>query len=517
MVAVIYVRVSTEDQARHGYSLEAQEEACRRKAAELGADRMEVYRDEAFTGEILERPGLQAALAAAKDAAFFIAYDPDRLSRRLAHQLLLADAVEKAGCRLEFVTMDWQNTPEGRLFYSLRGAIAEYEKEKFKMRSQLGRLAKARRGFLPFDPRTYGYRYSEGRYQVDEAKAPVYRRMVEMALAGKSMGEIAAQLNAEGVPAPQGDRWYRQTVRKILKNPVYTGTLYVNCYDTEGHKAARQQGMSASLRLRPEEEWIPIPVPPLISREEWGLLQRVLAARRRGNQGGRTYDYYLAGLVYCGHCDGGMSGGYGRSSTGQVYRYYICTRAWPSVRAQRLRTPPCPGNRHRADAIEEAVWARVREWLTDPEALARAVRDNESAGLAEKEASRIRKRLAQLDRERERAFEAFRRGLVDVEMFEKAVREAQAEKAVLEAKLRQLEEAAQAAAYAEQNMEALREMARQVAGRIDDLDWKDREKLIRLLVRRVTVHGGELVVETRISVTRGALRRWNEDVRQGGN
>lgn len=81
---------------------------------------MEVYRDEGYTGEILERPGLQAALAAAKSAAFFIVYDPDRLSRRLAHQLLLVEAIEKAGCRLEFVTLDWQANPEGRLFYFTR-------------------------------------------------------------------------------------------------------------------------------------------------------------------------------------------------------------------------------------------------------------------------------------------------------------------------------------------------------------------------------------------------------------
>ncbi|MGB9859866.1 MAG: recombinase family protein [Moorellaceae bacterium] len=498
MLAVIYVRVSTEDQARHGYSLEAQEEACRRKAMELGATRVEIYRDEGYTGEIMERPGLQAALAAAKSAAFFIAYDPDRLSRRLAHQLLLVETIEKAGCRLEFVTMDWQATPEGRLFYSLRGAIAEYEKEKFKLRSQFGRLAKAKQGYLPFNPKTYGYLYSEGKYEIDEAKAAVYRRMVDMALSGKSCSEIAAALNAEGIPGPQSDRWYRQTVRRVLKNPAYKGTLYVHMYDTEGHKAIRQRGGSASPRIRPQEDWVAVPVPPLISPEEWELLQQAITARRRGNQGGKTYYYPLSGLVYCGLCGGSMCGSYGKSRKGNIFRYYICTRAWPSVQAERRNLVSCPGNRHRADKVEEAVWGKVREWLSDPEALVRDVLDTSAADQAAKEAGRVKKRLEQAERERERVFEAYKRGLISLEMFERAVKDLEAEKKVLEARLKEIEETVNSTSAVRYGVAMLHELAREVAGRLDDLDWQDREKLIRLLVRRVTLLKGEMVVEARV-------------------
>ncbi|MBC7346669.1 MAG: recombinase zinc beta ribbon domain-containing protein [Clostridia bacterium] len=165
--------------------------------------------------------------------------------------------------------------------------------------------------------------------------------------------------------------------------------LHVNHYDTEGHKAARQQGRSASLRLRPEEEWIAVPIPALIGREEWERLQQALAARRRGNQGGRIYEYHLSGLVYCGCCSARMAGGYGKSSSGRVYRYYIYTRAWPSVHAGRAHLEPCPGNRHRADGVEEAVWARVREWLADPEELAKAARDGEQMRHGRKSAAKV--------------------------------------------------------------------------------------------------------------------------------
>jgi site-specific DNA recombinase len=500
---VVYVRVSTEDQARHGYSLEAQEEACRRKALELGAARAEVYRDEGVTGEVLERPGLQAALAAAKAGAkWFVVYDPDRLSRKLAHQLLLAEQIERAGCRLEFVTMDWQDTPEGRLFYSLRGAIAEYEKEKFKARSRMGKLAKARRGLLTHDPRLYGYRYvpGEGRLEIDEAEAAVYRRMAEMALAGASPEAIADRLNAEGVPCPRGSKWYRATVRRILKNPAYAGTMWLNRWCSEGRKAARQRGQKAAQRLRPREDWVPVSIPALISREAWEALQRSLAGMKKGRRGGRVRSYPLSGLLRCGLCGAPMWGFRGGRSNSKGYRYYVCSCAWPRGNKDRREPrPACPSGCHRADALEEAVWSRVRAWLEDPEALARDARQEGAAEAAEAEAASLKRRLAQVERERERAFEAYRRGLVDLGLFEDAMGRLGAEKAALEARLAGLEEAKKAAALVEQGAEALRELAREIAGRLDELDWAERGRLIRLLVRRITVREGEIVAEARLA------------------
>jgi len=154
LLAIIYIRVSTEEQVKHGYSLSGQEEACLEKAKEIGAGTL-IFKDEGITGAVLERPGLQGALEACKnpECKHFIVYDPDRLSRKLAHQLMLVDTIEKAGCQLEFVNFEWTDTPEGRLFYSLRGAIAEYEREKFKVRSKFGKLSKARSGLLTHNPR----------------------------------------------------------------------------------------------------------------------------------------------------------------------------------------------------------------------------------------------------------------------------------------------------------------------------------------------------------------------------
>ncbi|MBC7336549.1 MAG: recombinase family protein, partial [Clostridia bacterium] len=160
MRAVVYARVSTEEQAERGYSLEDQVERCTARARQLGAVEVEVFKD-VESGSVLARPGLSAAreLMAKGGVDLFVCYDPDRLARNLSHQLLLTEEIESRGIRLEFVNFEWRNTPEGKLFYSLRGAIAEYEREKIKERSARGKLRKLREAGLAHDPRIYGYRF----------------------------------------------------------------------------------------------------------------------------------------------------------------------------------------------------------------------------------------------------------------------------------------------------------------------------------------------------------------------
>lgn len=133
ITAGIYVRVSTSEQAEQGYSIQTQIKACKDKAYELGAIDIFEYADEGFSGAKLDRPAMTKLRDdIRKDKLdIIICYDPDRLARNLAHQLLITDEIEKY-CRegLIFVSVSFENSPEGRLFYSMRGAFSAYEREK---------------------------------------------------------------------------------------------------------------------------------------------------------------------------------------------------------------------------------------------------------------------------------------------------------------------------------------------------------------------------------------------------
>ena len=151
MRAAVYARVSTEEQAQHGYSLAEQKDSCKQRAKELGATEILEFADEGISGATLDRPGLEGLRDSIKEGIIdlIVLRDPDRLSRKLAHQLILTEEFEKAGVRLEFLDFTWQDSPEGKLFYNLKGAVAEYEREKIKERMIRGKNQKARQGGIP--------------------------------------------------------------------------------------------------------------------------------------------------------------------------------------------------------------------------------------------------------------------------------------------------------------------------------------------------------------------------------
>jgi DNA invertase Pin-like site-specific DNA recombinase len=161
MRVAIYRRVSSEEQALHGFSLEAQREACINKAKEIGATSILEFADEGETGKTLNRPGLESLRQAIADGLIdcVVILDPDRFSRKLSHQLLLTEEFEKAGVELVFVNFEWQDSPEGRLFYSIRGAVSEYEREKITERMKRGQMQKAKQGRPPIGVYHYGYDY----------------------------------------------------------------------------------------------------------------------------------------------------------------------------------------------------------------------------------------------------------------------------------------------------------------------------------------------------------------------
>lgn len=390
MKAGIYLRVSSDDQAQHGYSLAAQRAACLERAKALGAQEITEYADEGVSGSVLDRPGLTAMREAAGrgEIGLIVMYDPDRFARNLSHQLLVAEEIEQAGARLEFVNFEWKNTAEGKLFYSLRGAIAEYEREKIRLRTISGRTQKARQGKLPFSVAPLGYRYDPETSQIAivEGEAPLVRRIFADYLAGGTVNSIARDLTSEGIPTRNGAAfWHRQVVRQILTNPVYMGVYYANRHDHTG------VGKGKGVRERGREEWIPVSVPALIDAESWTKVQEIIR-RRRAQWAKRGSIYLLSGLLRCGLCGQTMTGRYG----GQRWRrqrraQYTCARNGPGPRRS------C-GRAVRAEDLDELVWGQVVEWLQNPARLVERVQPEANASLVEKEVARQEQDLERVRR-----------------------------------------------------------------------------------------------------------------------
>ena len=207
--AAIYARVSTAGQEEDGTSLETQEAACRRYAAEHGyiVDEAHVYREIHTGTELWERRVLQRAREAVRgrEVEAVIAYAIDRLARDPVHLGVVISEAEHAGTDVLFVTEPLDNSPEGQLIRFVRGYAAKVEHEKLKERSLRGIWARARQGkLMPGWKPLYGYRWNADKsaYVEDPTTAPVVRRLFQECLAGRTLRQIAAGLERDGVSTP---------------------------------------------------------------------------------------------------------------------------------------------------------------------------------------------------------------------------------------------------------------------------------------------------------------------------
>ncbi|MGB9920712.1 MAG: recombinase family protein [Moorellales bacterium] len=494
MRAGIYARVSTEEQARRGYSLADQRSVCRERALALGAEEVAEFVDEGVSGELLDgRPGLGALREAVRNGQIdlVVCFDPDRLSRNLAHQLLLTDEIEKAGVRLEFVNFEWQNTPDGRLFYALRGAIAEYEKEKIRERTLRGKLQKARQGKLPVGACPYGYRYREGSLEPHPEEAEVVRAIYRW-FVGEDLGinGVASRLTARGVPTRKGrPQWQRCVVRRILTDPVYTGTWYYNRRDCRGvgYNRFLPPQARAKITYREEKGWIAVPVPPLIEKELWEQAQEKLRSARRLWSGWAKEEYLLSGLVSCGDCGNPMHGMTKTRRRGTRVRGYTCLKSQAGSYRPGCRRPL---KWVRAEAVEEAVWEKVKDWLRDPEALAREIEQQFNDGEWRRELARLEKHLSEVEKGQDNLRAALAAGLLDLDAATaRTLAELKNRKKQLLARKRELEVALEGRARVGTRFRELKRRAAEFLGRLDELTLEEKKALVRALVRQVVVFG----------------------------
>ena len=183
--AILYARVSTDEQARSGYSLAQQLEALRDYAAREGYEVLEEVTDPGQSGASLARPGMDRVrdLVAAGGVSVVLAQDRDRFAREPAYLYLLKQEFEQYGTKLRTLNNRGDDSPEGELTEGILDHLAKFERVKTAERTRRGRLRKAREGkVIAGRQADYGYRYNENRngYVVYEPEMAIVRRILEM-------------------------------------------------------------------------------------------------------------------------------------------------------------------------------------------------------------------------------------------------------------------------------------------------------------------------------------------------
>ena len=319
--AILYLRVSTRKQARRGggddegFSIPAQREAGRKKAAELGAMVVKEFVDRGASAKSADRKDLQAMLKYIDetDVDFVIVHKVDRLARNRGDDSDITRALAQRNVKLVSVSENIDETPSGMLMHGIMATIAEFYSQNLAnevMKGMTGKVenggtvGRAPIGYL--NVRRMDEFGREERYiELDAERAPLVKLAFEKYAGGDwVVSDLADYLASQGlatratpeIPSKPIDM---KGLHKILRNPYYKGMVrFKGKYHPGKHE-------------------------PLVDEATWQKVQDIISSHINGERM-REHPHFLKGMVYCGTCGRRLLIQYAKSRSGIRYPYYSC-------------------------------------------------------------------------------------------------------------------------------------------------------------------------------------------------
>ncbi|WP_031496180.1 recombinase family protein [Bryobacter aggregatus] len=225
--ALCYVRVSTVEQSKFGFSLDAQEDRLRAYCQMAGLEVMELVREEGVSASIplAKRPaGAKLLEWMNNGVGHVVCLKLDRLFRDAEDALRQTKAWDKAGVSLHLVDMGGQSlstgSAMGRMFLTLMAGCAELERNLVAERTASVLAHKKQQGKV-YNHTPFGFERAGDRLVVAAAEMAMVRLMHERREDGWSLAMIADAFNADHIPGKNGGKWYGRTVKNILENSLF--------------------------------------------------------------------------------------------------------------------------------------------------------------------------------------------------------------------------------------------------------------------------------------------------------
>jgi site-specific DNA recombinase len=525
VIAAIYARVSSEKQAKAG-TINSQVESILNRVKEDGLTvEPELYFiDDGYSGSTLIRPALERLRDQAAAGSFnrLYVYNPFRLSRNYAYQVLLIDELKRSGVEIIFLNHKFSDNPEEKLLLQVQGMIAEYERAKIQERSRRGKLHAAQKGSVNvLSCAPYGYRYitkSEGAgsaaYEILLEEAKVVRQVFEWAaIDGYSISKICKCLQEKEILTRYGNkRWDRSAVWGMLKNPAYKGTAAFGKIKNgelrprlRVYKRSQEQPRRAYSKYRAaEEDWILISVPPIINEKLFQTVQEQLKEnQKRSRERKQGASYLLQGLLVCKKCGYayyGITSGNAISQGKKNNRsYYRCS----GTDAGRFGgTRVCENKPLRTELLEQAVWNDIYELLADPGRIEEEYKRRLTIpqnNLQWNSMQQVKSRIKAIKRGVSRLIDSYEEGLIDKEEFEPRIKMAKQKLQKLEGEIgKQIADAEQIKTL-QLVIGKMKDFADKIKDNLTNTDWTTRREIIRALVKQIEIDAGEVNIVYKIA------------------
>lgn len=409
---VLYARVSTAEQAERDLSLPAQTDAMRRYCAEHKYEVVTEYVEPGASGRDEHRPVfrkmMEEVLSPSSTVDAVLVYQTSRFMRDAGKARAFKDALRKSGIKVIAICQETSDDPMGQFIEGVFELVDQYESDVNGMRTRAAMLENAKRGFVNGSQAPFGFKVEK----IDQGGVPRNRLSKEPDEAATVVKVFATYVHQGGAKATarelnqrgyrhRGKLWSKDRVLKVIAEEAAVGRYYWG-------KTDARSGV-----MRDREDWICVPVEPLITEETFALAQKVRADRDPEKHPGRASSspLLLAGLVTCGKC--GASYQLDTSGkldpSGRSYRYYNCRTA------SRTGKEACAGHRLPAERFEQQLLEHIAEQVFSKDRCKLILRDmiEESGVLRQRTAEdrrQLQRELDDIDRRIARWQEAFEAG-----------------------------------------------------------------------------------------------------------
>lgn len=307
MRAALYIRVSTDEQSREGYSIPAQKKALEEYCQKNGISIYKIYIDEGISGTKENRPAFQQMLkdATARKFQLILVHKFDRFARKVELSQRVKSQLKKANINVISITEPISDSPVGFLQEGIMELFAEYYIKNLSAEVKKGQREKVSQG-QACNMLAYGYKNINGKAVIVPEQAEVVKKIFHMYSEGYGTQQIAEELNLMGIPTHKNGKWNTSQINYILKNVTYIGVL----------KWAGQYHLGI--------------IPPIIDKNLFDIVQTILGSRNPYKTKRKVYydKFVFLGLLRCGYCGAQMrinkmysNGGKGK----QTYYYYSCS------------------------------------------------------------------------------------------------------------------------------------------------------------------------------------------------
>jgi site-specific DNA recombinase len=217
--AIGYIRVSTEQQANEGVSLEAQKAKIAAWCVTNGYELVNVFVDAGISGKSMDkRPGLQDALKSLSKGMALVTYSLSRLARSTKDAISIGETVAKK--KADMVSLSEQidtTTAAGKMMFQMLAVLAEFERNLVAERTTNALQHKKATNQKYTNITPYGFEAIEGRLVQVQAEAAVVAEIQAARASGNTLQSIADSLNGRGIPTKTGKTWQPATIHLLMK------------------------------------------------------------------------------------------------------------------------------------------------------------------------------------------------------------------------------------------------------------------------------------------------------------